>query len=217
MQAFDSLLPPGEGKHRRLCLGSSPMTPFPALTSRSVVLPQANIDTDQIIPARFLSTTERAGLGKHAFNDWRWQADGSPHPGFAFNQPQNAGRQILLAGPNFGCGSSREHAPWALVDLGLRAIVSGQIADIFRSNALKNGLLPIVLDDAIVQALMQRPDDPLIVDIVSCELRTPDGTSHGFPLDAFARTCLIEGVDELGYLLQHQSHIEHYEERTHAR
>ncbi len=193
------------------------MTPFAALTSRSVVLPQANIDTDQIIPARFLSTTERAGLGKHAFNDWRWDADGSPQPEFAFNQPANAGRQILIAGPNFGCGSSREHAPWALVDLGLRAIISSRIADIFRSNALKNGLLPIVLDEAIVQALMQRPDDELTVDIEACELRLPNGSSHPFPLDAFARTCLIEGVDELGYLLLHQSHIDHYEERTHAR
>ena len=192
------------------------MNPFTALTSRSVVLAQANIDTDQIIPARFLSTTVRDGLGQHAFNDWRRLADGSPDPGFAFNQPRNAGRQILLAGPNFGCGSSREHAPWALLDLGLRAIVSSQIADIFRSNALKNGLLPIVLDEATVQSLMQRPDDELTVDIVACELRTPDGTAHRFPLDAFARTCLIEGVDELGYLLLHHSHIEHYEERQHA-
>jgi len=118
------------------------------LSSTSVVLRETNIDTDQIIPARFLSTTERAGLGKHAFNDWRWQADGTPNPGFAFNQPHNAGRSILLAGRNFGCGSSREHAPWALADLGLRAIVSSEIADIFRGNALKNGLLPIVLDEA---------------------------------------------------------------------
>ena len=122
------------------------MTAFAALTSRSVVLRQSNIDTDQIIPARFLSTTERAGLGKHAFNDWRWQADGTPNPDFAFNKPENAGRAILLAGANFGCGSSREHAPWALTDLGLRAIVSSEIADIFRNNSLKNGLLPIVLD-----------------------------------------------------------------------
>ncbi len=193
------------------------MTPFTALSSRSVVLPQANIDTDQIIPARFLSTTVSDGLGQHAFHDWRQLPDGSPNPVFAFNQPRNAGRKILLAGPNFGCGSSREHAPWALLDMGLRAIVSSQIADIFRSNALKNGLLPIVLDEAIVQALMQRPDDGLTVDIESCELRTPDGTSHRFPLDAFSRTCLIEGVDELGYLLRHHSHIDAYEEQHHAR
>ena len=192
------------------------MTAFAALTSRSVVLPQSNIDTDQIIPARFLSTTERAGLGKHAFNDWRWQADGSPNPEFAFNQPQNAARQILLAGANFGCGSSREHAPWALVDLGLRAIVSSQIADIFRNNSLKNGLLPIVLDEAIVQALMQHPDDELTVDIEARELRTPNGEVHPFPLDAFARTCLLEGVDELGYLLLRDPQISKYEEHSHA-
>ena len=192
------------------------MSAFAALTSRSVVLRQSNIDTDQIIPARFLSTTERAGLGKHAFNDWRWQADGSPNPEFAFNQSHNAGRQILLAGANFGCGSSREHAPWALTDLGLRAIVSSEIADIFRNNSLKNGLLPIVLDEAIVQSLMQRPDDELTVDIEARELRTPGGDVHSFPLDAFARTCLMEGVDELGYLLLRDPQIKQYEERSNA-
>ena len=192
------------------------MSAFAALTSRSIVLRQSNIDTDQIIPARFLSTTERAGLGKHAFNDWRWQADGSPNPEFAFNQSHNAGRQILLAGANFGCGSSREHAPWALTDLGLRAIVSSEIADIFRNNSLKNGLLPIVLDEAIVQSLMQRPDDELTVDIEARELRTPAGDVHPFPLDAFARTCLMEGVDELGYLLLRDPQIKQYEERSNA-
>ena len=192
------------------------MAGFRELKSKSVVLAQTNIDTDQIIPARFLSTTERAGLGRHAFNDWRWQADGSPNPAFAFNQPQNAGRQILLAGANFGCGSSREHAPWALVDLGLRAIVSSEIADIFRNNSLKNGLLPIVLDEAIVQSLMQRPDDELTVDIEARELRTPAGDVHPFPLDAFSRTCLMEGVDELGYLLLCEPQISKYEESIHA-
>ena len=192
------------------------MSGFRTLTSTSVVLRETNIDTDQIIPARFLSTTERAGLGKHAFNDWRWQADGSPNPEFAFNQSHNAGRQILLAGANFGCGSSREHAPWALTDLGLRAIVSSQIADIFRNNSLKNGLLPIVLDEAIVQSLMQRPDDELTVDIEARELRTPAGDVHPFPLDAFARTCLMEGVDELGYLLLRDPQIKQYEERSNA-
>ena len=192
------------------------MTAFAALKSSSVVLHQSNIDTDQIIPARFLSTTERAGLGKHAFNDWRWQADGSPNPDFAFNRPENAGRAILLAGANFGCGSSREHAPWALTDLGLRAIVSSEIADIFRNNSLKNGLLPIVLDEAIVQSLMQRPDDELTVDIAARELRAPDGRSYSFPLDAFAQTCLIEGVDELGYLLLREPQIQRYEENLHA-
>ena len=192
------------------------MAGFAALTSASVVLRQTNIDTDQIIPARFLSTTERAGLGRNAFNDWRWQADGTPNPEFAFNQPHNAGRQILLAGRNFGCGSSREHAPWALTDLGLRAIVSSEIADIFRNNSLKNGLLPIVLAEADVQTLMQRPDDALTVDVAARELRTPDGRVYAFPLDEFSQTCLLEGVDELGYLLLRQPEIERYE-AAHAR
>jgi len=186
------------------------------VVSRSVVLRETNIDTDQIIPARFLSTTERAGLGRHAFNDWRWQADGSPNPDFAFNQPANQGRSILLAGRNFGCGSSREHAPWALTDLGLRAIVSSEIADIFRNNSLKNGLLPVVLAEADVQALMQRPDDELAIDIAARELRTPDGRVYTFPLDAFAQTCLLQGVDEMGYLLARGAEISQYEV-THAR
>ncbi len=192
------------------------MAGFTHLTSRSVVLRQTNIDTDQIIPARFLSTTERAGLGKHAFNDWRWRADGSANPEFPFNQPSNEGRAILLAGRNFGCGSSREHAPWALTDLGLRAIVSSEIADIFRNNSLKNGLVPIVLAEEDVQALMQRPDDELTVDVAARELRTPDGRVYSFPLDAFAQTCLIEGVDEMGYVLARGAEISQYEV-THAR
>ena len=187
------------------------MAGFRTLTSASVVLRQTNIDTDQIIPARFLSTTERAGLGKNAFNDWRWQADGSPNPAFAFNQPENAGRSILLAGRNFGCGSSREHAPWALTDLGLRAIVSSEIADIFRGNSLKNGLLPIVLDEADVQELMQHPDDELTVDVAARELRTSAGKTYSFPLDGFSQTCLLEGVDQLGWLLGRVEDIERYE------
>ncbi|MEA5666072.1 3-isopropylmalate dehydratase small subunit [Stenotrophomonas sp. MH1] len=187
------------------------MAALTRIVSRSVVLRQTNIDTDQIIPARFLSTTERAGLGKNAFNDWRWQADGSPNPEFAFNQPGNAGRSILLAGRNFGCGSSREHAPWALTDLGLRAIVSSEIADIFRGNSLKNGLLPIVLDEADVQELMQHPDDELTVDVAARELRTSSGKAYAFPLDGFSQTCLLEGVDQLGWLLGRVPEIEAYE------
>lgn len=193
------------------------MSGFKTLKSKSVVLRETNIDTDQIIPARFLSTTERTGLGKHAFNDWRWQADGSPNPGFPFNKPENAGRNILLAGRNFGCGSSREHAPWALTDLGLRAVISSEIADIFRNNSLKNGLLPIVLAEEIVQSLMERPDDELVVDIAARELRAPDGSLFSFPLDAFAQTCLIEGVDEMGYLLARHSDIATYEATRYAR
>ncbi len=183
--------------------------------SQSVVLAQTNIDTDQIIPARFLSTTERKGLGKNAFNDWRYLKDGSPNPDFAFNQPENAHRAILLAGRNFGCGSSREHAPWALTDLGLRAIVSSEIADIFRNNSLKNGLLPVVLKEDDVQELMQRPDDELVVDVATKELRTPQGKVYNFPLDGFSQTCLLEGVDELGYLLARDAQISEYE-KIHA-
>jgi 3-isopropylmalate/(R)-2-methylmalate dehydratase small subunit len=193
------------------------MSALTRVVSRSVVLAQTNIDTDQIIPARFLSTTEREGLGRHAFADWRWLADGAPNPAFPFNREENAGRQILLAGRNFGCGSSREHAPWALRDLGLRAVVSSEIADIFRNNALKNGLLPVLLDEAVVQRLMQRPDDELEIDVASRTLRTPAGEAHAFPLDSFSRTCLLEGVDELGYLLARRGEIQRYEERLHAR
>ncbi len=187
------------------------MAALTRIVSRSVVLRQTNIDTDQIIPARFLSTTERAGLGKNAFNDWRWQADGSPNADFAFNQPHNQDRAILLAGRNFGCGSSREHAPWALTDLGLQAIVSSEIADIFRGNSLKNGLLPIVLDEADVQELMQNPDDELTVDVAARELRTSSGKTFTFPLDGFSQTCLLEGVDQLGWLLGRVDEIERYE------
>ncbi len=186
------------------------MSALKTITSRAVVLAQTNIDTDQIIPARFLSTTERSGLGQHAFHDWRSQSD------FPFNLPQNAGRSILLAGRNFGCGSSREHAPWALRDLGLQAVVSSEIADIFRNNALKNGLVPVVLPEETVQKLMQRPDDELTIDIERCELVQPDGSRHPFQLDAFARACLMEGVDQLGWLLARLPAIEHYE-AAHAR
>ena len=189
------------------------MTAFTQLESACVVLPNENIDTDQIIPARFLSTTPRKALGEHAFSDWRRDASGQPRAEFPFNQPHNAGRSILIAGRNFGCGSSREHAPWALTDLGLRAVISSQIADIFRNNALKNGLLPIVLDEAIVQELMLRPDDVLHIDVAGNTLRTPDGRRFAFPLDAFARTCLLEGVDEMGYLLARADAISTFEQR----
>ena len=192
------------------------MSAFTKLTSRTVVLRERNIDTDQIIPARFLTTTERKGLGKHAFNDWRLLPDGSPNPDFPFNRPgyadlEQAGAQILVAGRNFGCGSSREHAPWALTDLGLRAVISSQIADIFRSNALKNGLLPIVLEDAVVDALLDQPGVELDIDVATRSVTLPDGSRHVFPLDAFAQTCLLEGVDQLGYLLKQAPAIERFE------
>ena len=193
------------------------MSAFTELTSRTVVLRERNIDTDQIIPARFLTTTTREGLGRYAFNDWRALADGTPDPEFPFNRAENAGASILVAGRNFGCGSSREHAPWALIDLGLRAVISAQIADIFRSNALRNGLLPIVLDENVIDELLARPGIELHVDVSACSVTLPDGRSFAFPLDAFAQTCLLHGVDELGYLLTQHHAIAHYEELRHAR
>ena len=183
------------------------------IRSRTVVLRERNIDTDQIIPARFLTTTVRAGIGRHAFSDWRSLADGSPDPDFPFNRPENADAQVLVAGRNFGCGSSREHAPWALVDLGLRAVVSSEIADIFRSNALKNGLLPVVLDAEIVDELLDAPGIELSIDIAARQVTLPDGRAFAFPLDAFARTCLLEGVDQLGYLLKQADAIAAFEQR----
>lgn len=193
------------------------MSAITELRSRTVVLRERNIDTDQIIPARFLTTTERKGLGRFAFHDWRQRADCAPDPAFPFNDPANADAQILVAGRNFGCGSSREHAPWALLDLGLRAVISAQIADIFRSNALKNGLLAIVLPDAVVDELLARPGIELHINVARGTVRLPDGREFEFPLDEFARTCLLEGVDQLGYLLKQEPAIARYEELSHAR
>ena len=187
------------------------MRAFSHLASRTVVLAERNIDTDQIIPARFLTTTERSGLGRHAFHDWRTRADGSANPDFPFNRVENADARILVAGRNFGCGSSREHAPWALLDLGLRAVISAQIADIFRSNAIKNGLLPIVLDEAVVDELIATPGMRLHIDVARGEVAHPDGRRFAFALDAFARTCLLEGVDPFGFLLRQRAAIRHYE------
>ncbi|MEH6417668.1 3-isopropylmalate dehydratase small subunit [Pseudomonas sp. CGJS7] len=186
---------------------------FVELISRTAVLRERNIDTDQIIPARFLTTTERKGLGRFAFNDWRYLADGSPNPAFELNKPENAGAAILVAGRNFGCGSSREHAPWALTDLGLRAVISSEIADIFRSNSLKNGLLPIVVEQELLDELLDRPGIELRVDVRTRTLHLPDGRAVQFPLDAFAQTCLIEGVDQLGYLLRQLESIHQFEQR----
>jgi 3-isopropylmalate/(R)-2-methylmalate dehydratase small subunit len=187
------------------------MTPLTRVISRTVVLRERNIDTDQIIPARYLTTTERKGLGRFAFNDWRCLTDGTPDPEFAFNRPENAGARILVAGHNFGCGSSREHAPWALLDLGLRAVVSSGIADIFRSNALKNGLLPVVLDAAVVDELLAQPGIELRIDVAARSVALPDGRRFEFPLDAFAQACLLDGVDQLGYLLGQDAAIARFE------
>lgn len=180
--------------------------------ARTACLPESNIDTDRIIPARFLTTTTREGLGRHAFNDWRWRDDGTPDPDFALNRPDAQGAEILVAGRNFGCGSSREHAPWALRDFGLRAVISAEIADIFRSNALKNGLLPIVLDAAVVDELLASPGITLDIDVAASTVTLPDGRAFAFPIDGFARTCLLEGVDQLGFLLRQLPHIQHHEQ-----
>ncbi len=181
--------------------------PFSRVESSAVLLARDNVDTDQIIPARFLKTIDRAGLAKNLFADWRYAEDGSPRPDFVLNQPGSAGRQILVAGDNFGCGSSREHAPWALVEWGLRAVIASSFADIFRSNALKNGLLPIEVAPEelrrITQLLEAHPDLELTVDLEAQQLGLPDGSEIGFTVDAFARRMLLDGTDELGYLLAH--------------
>ncbi len=188
------------------------MQPISTLTSRTVVLPFTNIDTDQIIPARFLTTTTKEGLGRQAFADWRYDASGASKPDFALNRPEAAGCAILVAGRNFGCGSSREHAPWALLDYGFRAVVSTEIADIFRSNSLKNGLLPIVVDEQTHTWLLQHPGVSLKIDLQASTLTLPDGTAVRFPIEAFSRYCLLNGVDELGFLLQQGDAITRYEQ-----
>jgi 3-isopropylmalate/(R)-2-methylmalate dehydratase small subunit len=190
------------------------MKPITRLHSRTAVLPDENIDTDRIIPARFLTTTQRAGLGKLCFNDWRYQADGSDNPAFPLNQPQAQGCSILVAGRNFGCGSSREHAPWALLDYGIHAVLCSEIADIFRNNALKNGLLAIVLDAAEHRWLLEHSGIELAIDVREQYIALPDGGRIHFQLEPFARHCLLHGVDQLGYLLQHAEAITAYEQRT---
>ena len=190
------------------------MEPFKTLTSRTVVLPAANIDTDQIIPARFLTTTTRSGLGEGLFADWRYDERGNPRAGFVLNGPVAAGCRILVAGRNFGCGSSREHAAWALVDYGFRAVISTEFADIFRYNALKNGLLPLIVEEATAAWLMAHPGAAVTIDLTRGSLALPDGTTVGFPLEPFARHCLLEGTDELGFLLERLGEIDAYEQRA---
>jgi 3-isopropylmalate/(R)-2-methylmalate dehydratase small subunit len=190
------------------------MPEFTTLRARVVSLPANDIDTDQIIPARFLKATDKNGMGDHLFADWRYNADGSVKPDFVLNQKQSQGAQILLAGANFGCGSSREHAPWALTEFGFRAVLSTSFADIFRNNALKNGLLPIVVDEATHQMLFdlieEIPTAELNVDLASQTLTFPTG-SVTFAIDPFSKTCLLNGVDELGYLLNFEAEIAAYE------
>jgi 3-isopropylmalate/(R)-2-methylmalate dehydratase small subunit len=192
------------------------MEPFRRIRSRTVVIASQNIDTDQIIPARFLTTTTRAGLARGLFADWRYDADGAPRPEFVLNRPESAGCAVLVAGPNIGCGSSREHAPWALLDHGFRVVVSTEIADIFRANALKNGLLPVTVDADSHAFLIANPGVEVDVDLESKILSLPDGRRVAFPIEAFARYCLLNGIDELDYLLGQERDIAEFEARHRA-
>lgn len=190
------------------------MQPIRTIQSRTVVLPSTNIDTDQIIPARFLTTTTKEGLGKQAFADWRYDASGAPKADFPLNNPEAQGCAVLVAGRNFGCGSSREHAPWALLDFGFRAVISTEIADIFRNNSLKNGLIPIVVDEGTHRWLIENPGAEVRIDLESNSLTLPNGVSVNFHIEGFARYCLLNGTDELGFLLQQSAAIDRFEART---
>jgi 3-isopropylmalate/(R)-2-methylmalate dehydratase small subunit len=188
---------------------------FTNFESRVVPLPVNNVDTDQIIPARFLKTTSKQGLDQQLFYDWRYDEQGRPKPDFILNQPRGRGAEILLAGDNFGCGSSREHAPWALTQFGFRAVISTSFADIFQNNALKNSLLPIVVPagahQALFAALEKDPELRIKVDLAAQTLTLPDGQAVNFPVDAFSRQCLLDGVDELGYILKQEPAIAAFE------
>jgi len=186
--------------------------PFLPFASRMVPIPANNIDTDQIIPARFLKTTSKEGLDKQLFCDWRYDAEGNPKPDFILNTPRGKGAEILLAGDNFGCGSSREHAPWALTQFGFRAVISTSFADIFKGNALKNSLLPIVVPADVHAKLFAAPEDTKVqVDLASQTITLPDGQKVKFPVDEFSKSCLLDGVDELGWILKRQSAIAAFE------
>ncbi|MEM9403569.1 MAG: 3-isopropylmalate dehydratase small subunit [Pseudomonadota bacterium] len=183
------------------------------IQSKTVVMPGKDIDTDQIIPARYLTTTTKEGLGDGLFRDLRFNADGSLVSDFPLNQPASDGCEILVAGNNFGCGSSREHAPWALLDYGIRAVISTQIADIFRNNSLKNGLLPIVIDADTHTHLIDNPGITVTIDIEASTLSLPDGRTVSYPIDAFARYCLVEGIDQLGFIQNNLDTITRFEEQ----
>jgi 3-isopropylmalate/(R)-2-methylmalate dehydratase small subunit len=188
------------------------MEPITTIESKTVVLPLDDIDTDQIIPARFLTTTTKTGLGEKLFNDWRYAADGSPREDFVLNTEAARGAAILVGGRNFGCGSSREHAPWALVDYGIRAVISTEIADIFRNNALKNGLIPVLVDSETHEWLLENPGAEVSVDIDTRSIRLPGGRKVAFPIDGFSRYCLMNGLDQLGFLLESEAAIAAFEE-----
>lgn len=193
------------------------MQPFRTVRSKLIPLLRDDVDTDQIIPARFLKVTEKQGLGVNLFADWRYDGDGSPRPDFVLNRPEHADRTVLLAGDNFGCGSSREHAPWALADWGIRAIISTSFADIFRNNAMSNGILPLVVEPAVhaalVAAVEASADAEVGIDLETRELTLPGGEVVGFPVDSFAQKCLLSGTDKLGYVLSFGAAIDAFEDR----
>jgi 3-isopropylmalate/(R)-2-methylmalate dehydratase small subunit len=193
------------------------MEKFTAFESRMVLIARDNIDTDQIIPARFLKTISKVGLGDQLFCDWRYNADGTPKPDFVLNKPESKSRQVLLAGDNFGCGSSREHAPWALTQYGFRAVISTSFADIFKNNSLKNSLLPIVVPADVHAELLKNPEQPVKIDLAAQTLTLASGRKVEFPVDGFAKHCLLEGIDELGYILQQAPAIAAFEASHPAR
>ena len=191
------------------------MAQFKTLKSKVIPLLIDNIDTDQILPARFLKITDKNGLSEKLFTDWRYNADGSPKPDFPLNQPQHRGSKILLAGDNFGCGSSREHAPWSLVEFGLRAVISTSFADIFRNNSIKNGLLPVILSAAEHKQLIAEaaadPGAEIFIDLEKQTIVFPSGAKASFPIDSFSKFCLLNDVDELEYLRRFGKQAEAYE------
>jgi 3-isopropylmalate/(R)-2-methylmalate dehydratase small subunit len=191
------------------------MQPISAFTAKIVALPVQDIDTDQLIPARYLRTTDKTGLGDGLFADWRYNPDGSPKPDFPLNRPEAQSAEILVAGHNFGCGSSREHAPWALQGYGFKAVISTYFADIFKNNSLKNGLLPIVVDEEtyyqLVSMFDEDPATAITVDLASQTLALPGGQRVSFPIDPFAKHCLLNGVDQMGFLIGEEPGIAAYE------
>lgn len=197
------------------------MEPIKAFSGQVVALPINDIDTDQIIPARYLKTTDKEGLGKALFSDWRYEADGSPKPDFVLNKPEHQKATVLIGGHNFGCGSSREHAPWALMGYGFRAVISTDFADIFRNNSLKNGLLPVIVDTQTHQQLIslaeEDPETQVTIDLAAQTLTLPDGRSVTFPIDSFSKYCLLNGVDQLGFLLNLEDDVAAYEAQHPAR
>jgi 3-isopropylmalate/(R)-2-methylmalate dehydratase small subunit len=197
------------------------MEPIKSFTAQIVALPVSDIDTDQIIPARYLKTIDKAGIGAGLFADWRYNGDGSPKPDFVLNRPDVQGAQILVAGNNFGCGSSREHAPWALQGYGFKAVISMSFANIFNNNSLKNGLLPIVVDQEtyyqLVSLFEEDPATAVTVDLASQTLTLPGGQQVSFPIDPFTKHCLLNGVDQMGFLLGEEPEIAAYEASHTAR